>query len=415
MKVKIQRKMKSVFMLIFCLVLVSCQKPSYRKAANTLSNKKCLTTCVSNWAANYCYYGLDERDHCENDGSNAIGNQYFTVNHKDPQNRYCHSECAKAGQSFYWCYTSREFKDWDYCSPSAGVSYNNNRCLSPCSKEFGCVEYTCAIKSRYNREYCSPRPYNPITTLENVKAINQGMNNKKGNQNLCRAMHVDHDQDSPLKISWKQQSRRKRYFPDRSNFDVRALVNQFEEMLPIFQITEAGRAPLQYTTLLMPDGVEVLQTMHALLRPETTPRRGTARLPYPAEAAERMNELNAEGADDIGHMLALSLGGPSTSAINVVPQHEMTNRNAGRTAEHFSLWRNVERNLQAMLLNPDVSSIHWWLVAIYGNDLETEADRRPTDFGLFYTIFYNETLGREPYESGNCLFANPPGGGGDPI
>ena len=420
-RLKADKMIKFICLLYFGCVLVSCIDASYRKTDKTVNDALCLTECVLytvyRSVANFCYYARNMKDYCEPESTSPDANQYLTATKSDANKRYCYSECTKAGYDYYWCYTSKNNSDWDYCSPSDGVSYKQEKCLSDCKKDFYSGAYKCKVYyptfvSEFSLDYCSPRPYHPPTALQKIKTSNANMKKAIKNHNQCVALSEASSSNNGGDTS-RSELKRKRQLPNSSNFDVREIVDRLETELPLQYISEAGRAPVQFTSLMMPDGVELLLTMHALLRPHTTPPRGSRRLPYPSGYEGRMTELHQLQADDVGHVLALSLGGPATSLINLIPQHQMTNRNAGRTSEQFSFWRNIENTLQRTLFNSTVESVQWMVHVMYGNDIETEADRRPTNFGMFYTIFYND--GSAPYESGDCLFANHPGGGGDPI
>jgi DNA/RNA non-specific endonuclease len=177
------------------------------------------------------------------------------------------------------------------------------------------------------------------------------------------------------------------------------------------EIREPGRAPVVYRSVFAADGTEVVVSLRATLTPQTTPARGNDRLPYPPGYRQRMQALNQiQGTDDVGHLLALSLGGPANSLQNLMPQRALTNRNLGHTDDSFSYWRQVETDLRRILLTENgLDHINWMITPIYEGDWDIVANRRPVGFGLQYiTLYTNGTT----YDSGHCFFSNDIDGGG---
>lgn len=402
-------KMNITKFLLITLVVSSAV--AYRKVAYTASNLKCMSECVpGSFGRMFCWtgWGRNSWEGCTE--TNDIANRYLTSGSKNPELKYCTSECMNVdNNNKYWCFTGED-GIWDRCSPSKGVAYTGETCVKDCKLDDENYYYTCQTTDNWllsnSFQYCSPAPYHPPTVSKQIKSLN----------NRCTVTSRkinEYSQCFEVKKMMKNSNMKKRSLDDRSCYDVREIVNGYENALPVQRIAERGRAPIDYTSFMTSGGVEVLLTMRATLRPATTPAT-TAGRQYPNGNVQRMQELNKLDDDDIGHMLALSLGGPENALINLVPQHRTTNRNVrtSRDSTAFSYWRRVETDLVSMLRNDNtVDHIDWVFVAMYEGDLEVLDNRRPVSFGLHYTIYYNNH--KPMYESGNCLFDNEESG--DPI
>nr|XP_043872982.1 uncharacterized protein LOC122761807 [Solea senegalensis] len=76
------------------------------------------------------------------------------VHHKTINLKECISECRyHESGGYFWCYTA---EDWDYCSPTPGITYQNVECLSssPCGTE-GQTSYSwCYTTPNRDWDYC---------------------------------------------------------------------------------------------------------------------------------------------------------------------------------------------------------------------------------------------------------------------
>jgi len=59
------------------------------------------------------------------------------------QTRYgaaCVGDCAQRGKNYWWCYTDKEEKEWEYCSPPGEVldtayTVNGQDCVGECGTQ----------------------------------------------------------------------------------------------------------------------------------------------------------------------------------------------------------------------------------------------------------------------------------------
>ena len=70
-------------------------------------------------------------------------------------NKLCVSECTQK-KSYYWCYTGKHSRDWDYCSPRPNFDINNRPCLNNCGKKNKTSYNWCDVTVRNNKSwnYC---------------------------------------------------------------------------------------------------------------------------------------------------------------------------------------------------------------------------------------------------------------------
>lgn len=260
--------------------------------------------------------------------------------------------------------------------------------------------YTCPITKNMfwadTYEKCSPNPYDPSTANINIAQIRY---RNQINQRNFR----DQDQCADvLNVVHEPIERRKR--SSQNNFNIRAMVNEYEGILPVQTFALPQRPIVRYTSLVTNDNVVVVFTMRATIQRSTVPCVGECRPDgHPEGTLDRMRELNHQSStDEIGHMMALSLGGPNVLE-NLVPQHRVTNRNVGLNTA-FPNWYRIERNLRHNLIhNSSIDHIDWWVVNFYDGDLNLLSNRRPLGFGLYYTVhLYDGTT----HSSDDCLFDN---------
>lgn len=384
-----------IFVLAVVIVAASA---SDRKVAFTRSNVECMSKCVpyKNTQDRYCYlgYGYFQWDYCTN--TDILANQYFTSLYYNQNKRLCLSDCRRAGYGFYWCFTSEDFKEWDYCSPAPNYDYKAERCMKSCDFYHYHEYYTCPITKNWlypdTYIYCSPNPNKPAI-------INQRERDLRQIHHIDRQNLKNHAQcRTVLNVANEPLTKKSTPF-----YSLRDILGSYESFLPIQAIAEFNRPTVHYTSVVTNDNVEVVITMRAILSRSTIPCVGNCRPGgHPGGTDQRMRELNQQPYDEIGHMLALSLGGPNV-LNNLIPQHQTTNRNVGNNRA-FPNWFRIERRLRQQLLNNrSIEFIDWQLVNLYDGDLNSLSVRRPFGFGLFYTI---HLYGGATEESGDCIFDN---------
>lgn len=398
------------FLIILCVSFVL----GFRHVGLTDDKEKCMSTCVTDSSSStkgLCWVEWGKHTDCTS--TTEVAAQYLTTGSKNIEKRFCTTLCMKYKRlvhtNYYWCLTG-DNGEWDYCSPSKSMSVYENPCFTNCTISDGDLFYTCRVTD--NRiladtfEKCSPAPYHPPTAFVRYQSLNDRILLKSKQTNAKTQCFKILEISSASRIM-------KRSLDDRSCFDVRELVSGYENFLPVQRLAEPGRAVIDYTSILTDDNVEVLLTMRATLRRATTPA-STAGRTHPNGTTNRMRELNQLGEDDIGHVLALSLGGPENALINLLPQHRIVNRNYGAAQDitSFSYWRQIEIDLQKLLRNGTVDYIDWVFVSMYEGSLNALENRRAVAFALNYRIHHNNVV---IYESGDCFFDNHEAGGGDPI
>lgn len=142
-------------------------------------------------------------------------------------------------------------------------------------------------------------------------------------------------------------------------------------------------------------------TMYVRARIERR-HRGAQRDNIPSFIGRRMENMNAiAGVDEQGHLLAASLGGPTTD-FNFVPQLNRVNRHL---EGERSYWYQLETEMRNFLdntinINP---YILWDVVVVYENLIN--GNRRPTGFGIEAVFFSNGTY---HHETGTNYISNEP-------
>jgi len=171
-----------------------------------------------------------------------------------------------------------------------------------------------------------------------------------------------------------------------------------------FQDRSAETAITQYLTILSPSvaGMRDNEPLPLFLSARIERRHRMVREVIPTFISRRMDNMNfLTRQDEQGHLLAASLGGPTTD-YNFVPQLRTVNR-------HFegerSYWFELEREMRDFLddQNNIGPYIYWDVVVVY-EDL-IHGNRRPTGFGIEAVFFANNS---RHHETGTNFISNEP-------
>lgn len=303
--------------------------------------------------------------------------------HYGANTKICATECAKVDNDYFWCRHSVESGDWDYCSPSPGVSCYNNKCLDSCRIIDGESNnwLTCKVEGG-KREYCSIPPY----SIGYSKVY-------KDFSNLFQAylkLGSYHDfEDLTFKDSGAAGSSALGKF-----------CTQYEEIYGKKTFTEKGKTSFHYST--MNDGdVPLLLSMRATLTPETTPALSSKAPEFIFETAERMKNLQKYPKDKCSYLLDWSLGGSASTSVNIIPQYYGTKK-AQDFHQHYD---KISKSLQKELSSGLVTSVDWEVVLGYAEVENVIKSRRAESLGLHYTVHYKDGKVKD---SGDVFFTNIP-------
>jgi hypothetical protein len=355
----------------------------FLNVAYTQSGEKCMTECTSNQSGKlYCLTGWRRGNFCEN--TEAVATKFYASNKK--QHGYeCTSECKKAGNNYNWCFTSNDDSSWDYCSPYAGVTYKEEKCLGPCTMSLS-DGYTCQT-SRNSRDICSPSP------TESLKRNLQS-------HRKCQPIHKKAAKSELRKRGTNDNNLS--YNFHRFYYDIWELVRRSESTNRNYTLHQ-DNGPDVIISSSEHNGVEVVHSMRARLTRDNIPATGSGRVGgHPGGYQNRMRQLDQQRQDEVGHMLALSLGGPN-DLINLAPQHAITNRNLHKTDDAYSFWRRTEAGIRSFALDYYVTHVDWTLYIFYEGDLNIAANRRPIGFGFRYIVHYRNG---DTMDSSDCTFNN---------
>jgi hypothetical protein len=358
-----------------------------RYVGKTLTGQHCMSDCNIG-SPPKCRTGWKTMELCKD--TNVIATQYYTSMHKTNEPR-CVSTCETAGYSYNWCFTNnQDLTEWDYCSPFEGLTIRAHKCIEPCQTFLTPIkckaEYSFMEIFRGTQGLCSPKP-------DHHYRQNLGL------QDRCQGILKS---ASSIHVEQRRRSRQSTSINFQNAFNILLLIGFSEQMNDVSLITEPNRPDITISTSTH-NGVQVLHSVRARLTRATIPPRGTARpAGHPNGYLDRMRQLYQTVNDDVGHMLAVSLGGPN-SLINLVPQHATTNRNLGSDDVNYSFWRATESFIQWLVLQVGTEFVDWDLFIMYEGDLDVVANRRPVGFGLRYIArFSNGTA----FDSDDCTFAN---------
>lgn len=361
-------------------VIASCRRilgPFSRNIALTIDGRKCITDC-NNW----CRPNFNEWVECTE--TDALAPDYYTAMKQTTKPR-CESDCIKDGVN-YKCLTDVKTKEWDYCSPYAGVSVSENKCKGACRQQG--KSYSCETKSKH--EFCSPAPEEHVK--DNIKAGKRCLRPKltKATLKLHRRGHDYFLRSGAGRIDFEHY------------YDINELVRRSERNNTVGTSNEPNRPRVTYTTSRH-NGVDVLHSMRARLNRNNLPETGFPRGAHPRGTDARMTQLNRQqGIDDVGHVMAIGLGGPNI-LVNILPQHAITNRNLGRDDTSYSYWRMTEAFIRWLARHPDTSYVDLNIYVFYEGNLNDLVNRRPVGFGFRYIAHFTNG---DVMDSSDCTFQN---------
>ncbi|OXA53602.1 hypothetical protein Fcan01_11032 [Folsomia candida] len=371
----------------------------------------CMTDCRPNQAqtAHYCYWGWgqDKWDYCTPGIIPAL--EYKTAKYHQTQVSTCSSLCGTFGETDgkNWCYLNGDEGGgaWDYCSTQTDVSITGNVCTSPCGDDLDTPtpETVCIVNGVI--ETCSPPP--DATAMN--KALTDILVSKRGGyfpflhfvkttDGVCQ---VDPHPRSWLKLARVDDEEVLREYGVENFATVLELTyaNRIHPGDPDNPITEVTWEWAPHRTGM--NNVQLAYVIRATIRPEHLQNRTD----IPSWVTTRMRDMDyLPGRDERGHLVAASLGGPTTW-YNFAPQTQTVNRNVGYGGQRAggSWWFRIEEELRTFLRRPDVGYIDWVLVLTYG---DLNLSRRPTGFGLILYMYDNN--GNFVTNSGDMFFDNDP-------
>lgn len=148
-------------------------------------------------------------------------------------------------------------------------------------------------------------------------------------------------------------------------------------------VGEPRNAIIEYGVLDMGNGVTLPSYIIADIRERHTHpgRRGSTQ----AIRQHLVQNMNFQNRDEIGHLLAHILGGPTT-VYNVIPQTAVFNRGAGSTDQDIkSAWYTLETDIKKFLREHRNGKCLFKLVVHY-NFANRDMPRRPTHVTLKYIL-----------------------------
>ena len=93
-----------------------CSPPGRAKPVQrTIYGSRCISECVDHGRGDYYWCNRNIRS-CDSKSCTARWDYCSPDEHHTRFNKECTEECARNGESYYWCY--RTEGGWDYCSPA---------------------------------------------------------------------------------------------------------------------------------------------------------------------------------------------------------------------------------------------------------------------------------------------------------
>ena len=345
----------------FNLVLFCIADETFRRNAFTSSGKMCMKVCKKaiDGTDGLCQVGWDNSttEYCNNETSIAF--VYFASLNIQQEVKKCTSECVRTNEGYFWCFTGDD--TWDYCSPRAGVSAYENKCVDACSKYDDDYHYTCRVgksMSGKTREICSKSPYVPGYWYLNDEFKNLIDSQESNSSNS--------DQQTDL--------------PSLQN-----LLKQYELHFGGNLLQENNKALIYYTSII-DDGVIVVLTMSSTLSPAMTLFNNSKIPEVLSDFDNRMTDLNSQSEDEKAYILGPILGGPTLNSVNIIPRNQDLKS---------GLWGKVEEKLEKKLFSGEVATVVWSIILGYEGDENMPSSRRPFALGLHYTIHYNDGKKKE--------------------
>lgn len=178
----------------------------------------------------------------------------------------------------------------------------------------------------------------------------------------------------PVKTLRRKRAR-ERAIDFSAHHDVTKMVLIAERDFTKHTFTQTNRPTITYT-IETKGGVEILHSLTATLTKKNIPAPGSPGPSHKNGFEKRMSDLSKKEKDELGHVLAHSLGGPN-ELFNFVPQHSRTNRNLNKTEDEYSYWNQTEGLIRYYLIDSTVKEIVWKAIMMYDGSLNDEKNRRP--------------------------------------